>query len=246
MDTEKALEKGGPRTNVMREIINDSGATAVALLLRGSTVHVANVGDSRAVLARRSADGTNRLEALDLSTDQKPDIPSETKRVEAAGGTVGKPFDDDELDDDDEEEPESRVWLTPARMVGLAMSRSLGDYPFKKIGVTAEPVMTTRDLAGENPGSFLLLATDGVWGVMSSQEAVDIVGAFLDGGGPAPDAPLPEDDSGCQRAADELVLESAARWKRTEGDYRDDISALVVRVDTVLRRGGSGMPGAPQ
>ena len=45
------------------------GTTAVAALLRGRTLAVANVGDSRAVLAERR---DNRLVALDVSFDQTP------------------------------------------------------------------------------------------------------------------------------------------------------------------------------
>lgn len=47
-----------------------SGTTAVCLLVRGRQLLVANVGDSRAVLAERCGDG--RFEARDLSLDQTP------------------------------------------------------------------------------------------------------------------------------------------------------------------------------
>lgn len=46
-----------------------SGTTAITVMLRGRTVFVANVGDSRAVLAERHGD---RLQAQDLSYDQTP------------------------------------------------------------------------------------------------------------------------------------------------------------------------------
>lgn len=46
-----------------------SGTTAVTVLVRGRTVHVANVGDSRAVLAERHGE---RYAAVDLSYDQTP------------------------------------------------------------------------------------------------------------------------------------------------------------------------------
>lgn len=42
---------------------------------------VANIGDSRAVLSR---DDT----AVPLSTDHKPDVPTEKNRIEKAGGFV--------------------------------------------------------------------------------------------------------------------------------------------------------------
>jgi cGMP-dependent protein kinase 2 len=46
-----------------------SGTTAITVLVRGRNVYVANVGDSRAVLAERQG---NRVVAQDLSFDQTP------------------------------------------------------------------------------------------------------------------------------------------------------------------------------
>lgn len=46
-----------------------SGTTAITVLLRGRTAYIANVGDSRAVLAERHGD---RIVAQDLSYDQTP------------------------------------------------------------------------------------------------------------------------------------------------------------------------------
>ena len=48
-----------------------SGTTAITVLLRGRSLLVANVGDSRAVLGERRADGSGYL-AKDLSIDQTP------------------------------------------------------------------------------------------------------------------------------------------------------------------------------
>ena len=60
-----------------------SGTTAVCALLRGSTLHVANVGDSRAILAISSGD---MLEAVDLTDDQTPFRDDERDRIEQNGG----------------------------------------------------------------------------------------------------------------------------------------------------------------
>jgi serine/threonine protein phosphatase PrpC len=50
-----------------------SGTTAVCAIKQGRDLVVANVGDSRAVLARTSESGY--LEAVQLTTDQKPSVP---------------------------------------------------------------------------------------------------------------------------------------------------------------------------
>lgn len=58
-----------------------AGTTAVVVLMTKDRYYVANIGDSRAVLCR----GDN---AVALSTDHKPDSPSEKNRIEKAGGYV--------------------------------------------------------------------------------------------------------------------------------------------------------------
>jgi serine/threonine protein phosphatase PrpC len=58
-----------------------AGTTAIVLLVTKHRFYVANIGDSRAVLSRSDA-------AVPLSTDHKPDLPSERNRIEKAGGYV--------------------------------------------------------------------------------------------------------------------------------------------------------------
>lgn len=58
-----------------------AGTTAVVVLMTKDRYFVANIGDSRAVLSRAS-------KAVPLSTDHKPDVPSEKNRIEKAGGYV--------------------------------------------------------------------------------------------------------------------------------------------------------------
>lgn len=56
----------------------DAGATALAALVWGGRLVVANAGDSRAVLSRRGR-------AISLSRDHKPSCPGERERVASAG-----------------------------------------------------------------------------------------------------------------------------------------------------------------
>ncbi|KAG0055712.1 Protein phosphatase 2C 2 [Linnemannia elongata] len=120
-----------------------------------------NAGDSRAVLG---SDGT----AIALSNDHKPVNkgsatlgPSlkESRRIVAAGGFVEY-----------------------GRVNGsLALSRALGDFEFKMnatLGpddqiVTANPVIVEHKLTEED--EFLVLACDGIWDCMTSQEVVTFV-----------------------------------------------------------------------
>eukprot|EP01041_Mallomonas_annulata_P007805 gene7805-15970_t len=175
-----------------------SGCTCVTVLMRGSTLWVANVGDSRAVVA--TTDNKGRMRATGLTRDHKPNDPDEKARITSMGGFVSPP-----------PEPglSSRVWLDAKfKMIGLAMSRSLGDYAVKAVGVTATPEITTHELS-END-KFIIMASDGVWEFISNQEAVDIVQSKI--------------AFGAHVACEELIRQSAARWQHEEGDYRDDVS----------------------
>mmetsp|Transcript_24060 Transcript_24060/g.58902 ORF Transcript_24060/g.58902 Transcript_24060/m.58902 type:complete len:137 (+) Transcript_24060:526-936(+) len=127
-------------------------------------------------------------------------------RIEKMGGFVTPP-----------PEPglSARVWLdVDCTQIGLAMARSLGDHAVKPIGVIAEPVVTIHDVRPED--DFVILATDGVWEFISSDEAVQLVARNL--------------ASGATKACQALIEAAAAKWHDEEGDYRDDITALVVRL----------------
>ena len=186
-----------------------SGCTACVALVRGNEIHFANAGDSRAVMACViEENGGVEYRALDLTVDQNPDSPGEKERIEAAGGFVSPP-------------PEvglsARVWLDAGfSQIGLAMGRSLGDYAVKTVGVIAEPVVSRHELQPND--EFMIIATDGVWEFLSSQDAVDIVAKGLQNG------------DGSSLACQRLIEAAAAKWHEREGDYRDDITALVIQM----------------
>ncbi|KAJ1487259.1 phosphatase 2C-like domain-containing protein [Baffinella frigidus] len=120
--------------------------TATSALLIGRELYVANAGDSRTVICR----GTR---GTPLSDDHKPDKPSERRRIEHAGGTV--------------------TFFGCARVNGvLATSRGFGDQELKQ-WVTAEPEVKKRIL--DEGDEFLVLATDGLWDVLSNDDAARII-----------------------------------------------------------------------
>ena len=184
-----------------------AGTTACVVLLRDKTLTVSNSGDSRAVLARVTTDPTVPWKSIDLSKDHNPDLPEEQSRIEEEGGFVsprpGKGL-------------SARVWLDAGHsQIGLAMSRSIGDHILKDVGVIAEPEVTNHQLEADKD-EFMILASDGVWEFITSQEAVDIVGKDI--------------HKGANFACRSLIEAAADRWHQEEGDYRDDITALVIRL----------------
>lgn len=138
------------------EMRNDhSGCTATSILVSKlqQTLVCGNSGDSRTVL---SINGVAKA----LSFDHKPTLTSERSRIVAADGFV-------EMD----------------RVNGnLALSRAIGDFEFKsndKLGpheqiVTCVPDIVEHRLNYDND-EFVILACDGIWDCLSSQECVDLV-----------------------------------------------------------------------
>ena len=89
-------------------------------------------------------------------------IPTTTTqaRIETSGGYVSRAS---------EAYGPARVWKGGFGVgPGLAMSRSLGDHGVAEVGVTAEPEMLVDEIRPED--TLLILASDGVWEFISSQE----------------------------------------------------------------------------
>eukprot|EP01065_Artemidia_motanka_P014504 TRINITY_DN18421_c5_g1_i1.p1 TRINITY_DN18421_c5_g1~~TRINITY_DN18421_c5_g1_i1.p1 ORF type:complete len:298 (+),score=72.25 TRINITY_DN18421_c5_g1_i1:136-1029(+) len=136
------------------ELKNDgSGCTAVACLVTGDgQIICANAGDSRCVLCRGG-------KAVAMSSDHKPTLESELRRIQKAGSFV-----------------------TQGRVNGnLALSRAIGDFDFKQNksiaaedqAISAKPDVVTKQLQKED--EFVVLACDGIWDVMSNEDVIEFV-----------------------------------------------------------------------
>ena len=188
-----------------------SGSTCASLFIGPSWAITANVGDSRCVAAlQRTA--RDRLRACDWTVDQTPEVAAEQRRLLAHGARIMPWFEDMRS-----RTPVQRVWLPDADTPGIAISRSFGDIVAAQVGVMAEPVISSFPLTREV--RFVVLATDGLWQFVSSQEAVELVGHVLEADGTVHDA------------AWKLVLEASERWAR-DGAVCDDITVCVLLMDT--------------
>ncbi|GMI84669.1 VITAMIN C DEFECTIVE 3 [Hibiscus trionum] len=124
------------------------GCTAAASLIVRNKLFVANAGDCRTILCRRGC-------PLALSRDHVASCPEERNRVVSAGGEV--------------------KWQVDTWRVGraaLQVTRSIGDDDLKP-AVTAEPEITETVLSAED--EFLVMASDGLWDVVSDTEVITIV-----------------------------------------------------------------------
>lgn len=146
-----ALKRAIQKTNEQflevagRMRLND-GSTAVQIAIRGKTMTIANVGDSRAVLI-------SGKKGITLTEDHKPSAPAEHRRIASFGGTV--------------------TYNTGiARVAGvLAVSRAFGNYTIRNL-IRADPDVTQRELTEQD--HYLVLASDGLWDVFRAAEVADI------------------------------------------------------------------------
>ena len=90
----EAVEQTAKELNEVEFDINFSGTTFVSVLMTGKRLFCANVGDSRAVMARQLEDTPNETNpgrhwmSIALSRDHKPDERDESKRILKNGGRV--------------------------------------------------------------------------------------------------------------------------------------------------------------
>lgn len=139
-----------------------SGSTAVTIVKQGSNLFMGYIGDSRAIMGYR--DSNDALVAIQLTVDLKPDLPREAERIEQCKGRVFALQDEPEV---------SRVWLPFDDAPGLAMARAFGDFCLKEYGVISIPEFAHRILTER--AQFIVLASDGVWDVLSNEQVVKIV-----------------------------------------------------------------------
>jgi len=198
---------GRPQLSDRQVDPNHVGCTAVVCAITKDLLVVANAGDSRAVLCRAGV-------AVPLSEDHKPNHPTETNRIEAAGGYV--------------------EFCGPGqyRVNGnLNLSRALGDLEYKqdqKLGPEKQIISATPDVQIEsrsNEDEFLVLCCDGVWDVKSNQEVVDFIRSRL--------SASRQSDPTAMREALEALLDDCVSpdLKLTRGLGGDNMTAVIVRLD---------------
>lgn len=127
-----------------------SGSTACTLILTPKTIYIANTGDSRCILAEQG-------KVLVLTNDHKPNEYIEKERIKM-------------------NKEENMISYTGVyRIGGLAVSRVIGDFYIKN---QIKSVIYRPDIfmAQRNEyQDFILLATDGLYDVMTNQEIVNFV-----------------------------------------------------------------------
>lgn len=172
---------------VAAELLQPALSGSCALLSfydsKSKLLRVACTGDSRAVLGRRSKSG--KWIATALSEDQTGSNPTEVARMRM------------------EHPGEEHVIRNGRVLGGLEPTRAFGDAVYKWSRdvagrlrenffgrspspllrtppyVTAEPIVTTTKIEPDN-GDFVVLATDGLWEMLTNEEVVGLVGQWIE------------------------------------------------------------------
>ncbi|KFB50917.1 AGAP006171-PA-like protein [Anopheles sinensis] len=182
--------------NISDEPGKDSGCTAVVALLHGKELYVANAGDSRCVVCRNG-------QALEMSFDHKPEDTIEYERIEKAGG---------------------RVTLDGRVNGGLNLSRAIGDHGYKtnkSLPPQEQMISALPDIQHITVGpedDFMVLACDGIWNFMSSDEVVQFVQERIH----EPEAKL-------SKICEELFDNCLAPHTKGDGTGCDNMTAIIVK-----------------
>jgi serine/threonine protein phosphatase PrpC len=110
---------------------------------------VANAGDSRAVLGKKSG---SQITAVEMSVDHKPEQPEEKRRIEKAGGFV--------------EDNRVKGILNLSRSIGDLEYKNDSSIPLKDQMITANPEIRKEKIGPDT--SFLIIACDGIWDCLTS------------------------------------------------------------------------------
>jgi len=204
-----------------------SGSTATVTLVRKDRIIVANVGDSRAVLGRGDF-------AIDLSKEHRAFGDSEITwneiaRIEDVG-----------------------AWVDDGRVLDiLGITRAFGDPDFKGEGLhdlkkmcvdlgywaeefaeslefTGDPIIVTPDvteIAVTPEDDILIVASDGLWDVYDSDEAIAITRSLFEDGASPEDVARTLCETAIEHGTEDNVVAIVIDLKGLHGDSRSAASS---------------------
>lgn len=183
-----------------------SGTTATALIWTPENVIIASLGDTRAIMPCWRNEGTE-LSAIQLTSDHVASDLGEKALIERNGGLVL---------------PVNGIDRVEGKLV---VTRSIGDFDLSSISQKPDVLSSRRDeimdMCGNPPHDslcFVILASDGLWDVLTNIEAVEMVVEVL--------AQTPwRENGGLQEAAERLTQEAFVRGST------DNIGVCVVAIE---------------
>ena len=184
----------------------NSGTTCVLVIQLGEHIICANTGDSRAILIYDKLKNKN-YQVFPLSVDSKPELKEEKERIIRMGGIVEKI-----KSQNGKEIGPFRVWNKSKEYPGLAMSRSIGDFNGKNIGIIPDPQIIETNF-GLNI-NYIVICSDGVWEFLDNKEVMNIGNIFYEKNNP-------------RGFCKEIIEQAIKCWKKADVVI-DDITILTV------------------
>jgi serine/threonine protein phosphatase PrpC len=181
--------------------IQYSGTTSIIIIYIENKIICYNIGDSRAVYINKD------YKCIQISKDHKPEMPNEKTRIEENGGIVKKDYLNSGI---------YRVWSKNGHYPGLAMSRSIGDYVAKSLGVINEPDYYEIDII-ENNVCAVIIGSDGLWDALNNKQIEMIAEEYI----------IKDDCIACVNA----LIDNARKVYKKRNISCDDISVIVIFID---------------
>ncbi|OMJ67230.1 hypothetical protein SteCoe_35660 [Stentor coeruleus] len=180
--------------------IENSGCSCTLALVHNNYIHLANLGDARAVLGtfketlsqisktsafiqekdflleiskRRSTILQNEPNSLQLTIDHSTKNTKEMVRVLKSGGCLQQNFN----------KYGNRcgpyyIWKNYSNKPGIPISRCIGYTCAEDIGINSNPDVISEEITMDD--EFLVVATKGVWDVMSNKDVVNFIAGYKD------------------------------------------------------------------
>jgi len=130
------------------------GSTALCALMNNEGMHLANVGDSKAVVIRGD-------QTFALNVEHRANNEEEKSRVENRGGVVF--------------EKKGRTTSRFLVQGALELTRSIGDISYKQF-ITSEPDVLNYKF--DSNDEYVILASDGFWNEVDEKELISLVRGF--------------------------------------------------------------------
>jgi serine/threonine protein phosphatase PrpC len=222
-----------------------AGCTASTLFYpgTGSKAYVANVGDSTTLIVKY-VKSTKQSVIVHQNRKHKPHLPDEKQRIDAAGGEVMIPpslLMTNNANNNDSKQESSRLLVPPPDGnpfggMALAMSRAIGDFDAKAVGLISDPEVTVWDVNEyytqrqlspdeiKDSEWFAVIASDGMYDMISPREVASTLGKSLH-----------SDDENVSplEVCEQLIRKASLLWMNMAGAYRDDISLGVSKLEFI-------------
>ncbi|XP_003390138.2 PREDICTED: protein phosphatase 1D-like [Amphimedon queenslandica] len=227
--------------------LSTAGTTASTVIFRKNHIYVANVGDSTGIMGVRNPrygePGEPQIIPKLLTKDHKPEDPEEQENIRRLGGEVALSLKGVMRVVWERMRVKSNGKKEIDRIPFLSVARSLGDfwsYSAQSGEYTVSPVPYVYDFPLDlNEQKFIVLASDGLWNVMSPSDVVNFISDFDSKGTSGSNN---SSDTNVQRdVVSALIKEALSRWSRKKLQA-DNIAVLIAYLSEEEEEEETGAP----